>query len=181
MLGHWHSTARRRMRWTFPLLAALMLGGCPYSTEEPLADPATARIDPALVGAWRMRDAETGELQDIVFLPFNDRELVAYAPVAAPGEASVCRVFVTEIGKERFLNIQELGTDGTAWYFARYAVEESRLVLHLIDDNLFEARSFASARERQEFIRAHLDDPLLYAAEGQDPSPMTLERREDAD
>jgi hypothetical protein len=181
MIGTRSPTARRRIRWAPPLLWALLLCGCPYSTEEPLSDPATAWIDPALVGAWRMQDAETGERQSVVFLPFNDHELVAYAPVDAPGETSLCRVFVTVIGRERFLNVRELGTDGTAWYFARYAVDGDRLVLHLVDDGLFGTRIFPSSQDRREFIRTHLDDPLLYAAEGEAPSAMLLERAEAAD
>jgi len=169
-------TARRGIRWAFPLLAAFLLCGCPYSSKEPLSDPQSALIDPALVGTWRMQDTETGEWQGVTFLPFNDNEMVAYAPTDDPGEAGVCRVFVTMVGDERFVNIRELGTDSTEWYFARCTTEGNRLVLTLMDDNLFDARTFPSAQDRLEFVRAHLTDPRLYASEGDDPSEMILER-----
>jgi hypothetical protein len=181
MTGKRPPAARRFLRRALTLLAALLLCGCPYVSEEPLSDPASARLDPALVGAWRMQDPETGEWQSIVFLPFNDREMVAYAPADAPGEASVCRVFVTTIGNERFLNIRELGTDSAEWYFARCTTDGKRCVLRLIDDALFDARSFSSPQDRLEFIRAHLSDARLYGSEGEDPSEMIMERVADAD
>jgi len=176
MRGNRISAPYRCVTRAFPLLAALLLCGCPYSAEEPLSDPLTAVIDPALVGAWRMRDGETGEWQILVFVPFNERELVAYAPVEAPGETSLCRVFTTMIGGERFLNVRELGMDGEQWYYAHYTVDGDRCILWLIDDYLFDSLTFRSAGDRRQFIQAHLADPLLYAAEGSEPSEMTMER-----
>src|SRR4030042_4083316 len=96
----------------FPLFAVLLLCGCPYSSDEPLSDPSSAAIAPSLVGPWRTRDEESGEWQSLIFLRFNDHEMVSYAQGDSPGEVSLSRLFLTVIGGERFLNVQELGGDG---------------------------------------------------------------------
>jgi hypothetical protein len=169
--------ARRRLCRAFSLFSVLLLCGCPFSSDEPLSDPPSAAIDPLLIGAWRTRNADSGEWQSLAFYPFNDHEMVSYAREDSTGEVSLCRLFVTSIGGERFLNVQELKEDGTPWwYFARYTIEGERCILRFVDDGLFDSRAFASAEDRRQFIRAHLADPLLYAAEGEEPEEMILER-----
>jgi hypothetical protein len=181
MDGNRRSGAPRRLRRAFPLLAALLLCGCPYTSDEPLSDPSSAVIDPSLVGAWRTRNSESGEWQSITFIRFNDHEMVSYAPGDAPGEVHLSRLFGTIIGGERFLNIQELDADGEPWYFARCTMEGDRCILTFIDDGLFDSRTSGSAEDRRAFIRAHLADPLLYAAVGEKPMEMILERVRDLD
>ncbi len=176
MDGNRRSGTRRRFYRALSLLAALLLSGCPYTSDEPLSDPASAVIDPSLVGTWRTRVDESGERQDIVFLPFNDHEMVFSAVDGASGDVSLSRIFVTVIGGERFLNMQELKADGAPWFFARCTIEGERCILTFLDDGLFDSRTFGSAEERREFIRARLADPLLYAAEEDEPMEMILER-----
>jgi len=173
--------ALRHLRRAFPLLAALLLCGCPYTSDEPLSDPSSARIDPALLGAWRTRDEDSGEWHRLTFTRFNDHEMVSWARDEASGEVSLGRLFVTTIGNERFLNLQELGQDDAPWYVARCTIEGDRCILRFLDDGLFGSRSFASAEERRQFIRARLADPLLYASDGAEPMEMVLERAPAAD
>jgi hypothetical protein len=172
---------RRRLRWALPLLAVLLLCGCPYSSDEPLSDPSSAAIDPSLIGTWRTRDVESGKWQNLIFLQFNDHEMVSYAQGESPGEVSLSRLFLTVIGGERFLNVQELGADSAEWYFAHCALEGDRCILTFIDDGLFDSRVFGSAEERREFLRAHLADPRLYASQGEEPMEMILERVRNTD
>jgi len=179
MNGNRCSGTLRRFRRAFPLLAALLLYGCPYASDEPLSDPSSAAIDPSLVGTWRTRDSASEEWQTLAFLPFNDHEMVAWARDDATGEVSLSRLFLTAIGGERFLNIRELGSDDVPWYFARCTMEGNRCILRFVDDGLFGSRASGSAGDRREFIRTHLVDPLLYAAEGREPLEMILERARD--
>jgi hypothetical protein len=177
--SHWGT--RRRLRWALPLLAVLLLCGCPYSSDEPLSDPSSAVIDHSLIGMWRTRDEESGKWQNLIFLQFNEREMVSYAQGDSPGEVSLCRLFLTVIGGERFLNVQELGADSAPWYFAHCTLEGDRCILTFIDDGLFDSRVFGSAEERREFIRARLADPLIYAPKGEEPMEMILERVRNTD
>ena len=167
---------RRHICRAFSLLAVLLLCGCPYSSDEPLSDPSSEEIDPTLLGTWRTRDEGTDEWQSLVFLRFNAHEMVSWARDDDTGEVSLCRLFLTAIGGERFLNVQEIGGDGAPWYFARCALEGDRCILTFFDDGLFDSRAFGSAEERRQFIRARLADPLLYGAPGDEPMEMILER-----
>jgi hypothetical protein len=172
----------RRLRCrAFAFLAVLLLYGCPYTSNEPLSDPSSAPVDPALLGTWRTHDEETEEWQRLVFTRFNEHELVSYARDDSSEEVSLSRVFLTEIGGERFLNIRELGADDEPWYFALYMIEGNQCTLTFIDDGLFDSRTFGSTEERRQFIYEHLADPLLYASEGNRPMEMVLERVRDTD
>jgi hypothetical protein len=176
MNGNRHIGLRPYIYRALSLLAVLLLCGCPYSSDEPLSDPSSAVIDPSLIGTWRTRDEDSGEWQQLAFLQFNEHEMVSWARDDASGEVSLCRLFLTEIGSERFLNVQELGTDGAPWYFARWALSGDRCILTFVDDSLFDSRAFGSAEERRQFIRARLADPLLFGSPGDEPMEMILER-----
>jgi len=165
----------------FAVLAILLLHGCPYTSNEPLSDPSSAVVDPAILGTWRTRDEESSEWQLVTFYRFSEHELVQYARDDSSGEVSLCRVFATEIGGECFLNIKERTADDDPWNFARCLIEADRCTLRFIDDGLFESRAFGSPEERRQFIRAHLADPLLYASPGEEPMEMILERVREAD
>ena len=172
------SRPARLSRLARPVLAcaALVLAGCPLVSDQPLSDPAAARVDPALVGAWNTKDPETGELHTLTFLAFNEHELVAFAPGISGGRVDAFRVFVTPIEGERFLNVQELGTGSSGWFLIRYRLEADRLVLSVIDEGLFEGRPFLSPQELAHFVSEHLADPLLYAAAGEVREDMVWER-----
>ncbi|HTO22071.1 MAG TPA: hypothetical protein VMQ10_06275 [Spirochaetia bacterium] len=170
----------RRWRMAPALIALgiflLLLSGCPFSSEHPLSDPASALPEKALVGQWRMQDPDSGEWHTLSILPFDEHQMVAVTVENDRGKVSGFRLFVTAVGPERFLNLQELGTSDPAWFFARFEVDRDHLRLQIVDDTLFEKRSFASAAELTAFVRAHLSDPRLYAAEDETPSVATLER-----
>ena len=70
---------------------------------------------------------DTGEWQSLVFLQFNDHEMVSWARDDDTEEVSLCRLFLTAIGGERFLNVQEIGGDGAPWYFARCVLDGDRV------------------------------------------------------
>jgi len=159
----------------------LALSGCPFTSDTPLSDPASARPDSRLVGTWRTQEKETGEGNALTILPFNDHEMVGFAPDGASGKVEAFRLLATSIGAESFLNLRELsgkdeGGSAEAWYFARYEIVDDRLLLKFVDDGLFENRRFASSAELQEFFRQHLSDPLLYAADTDQPTETVWER-----
>ena len=162
----------------FAPLAVLLLAllGCPFSSSFPLSDPASARPDPQLVGHWRTQDPETSEWNTLTLFSFNDREMVGLAPDGDTGKVDLFRVFATKIGAEDFLNFRELDSENKDWYFARYQVADDRLRLKIVDDGLFENRRFSSSADLREFIRLHLADPLLYAADADQPTETVWER-----
>jgi len=160
-------------------LALLFLSACPFSSEQPLSDPAAAEFDRALVGTWKTQDNETKEWYSLTFFPFNDRELAAFTQGGADDELEAYRVFVTVIDTERFLNVRQLGTgEDQEWYFARYKFDGDRLLLRLVDDALFGSTRFASAAALRDFVRRNLSDPRLFESDDPEQPDMVWQREE---
>jgi hypothetical protein len=157
--------ALRLARWAAPLLAALALSACPYSSEQPLSDPASAVIDQALLGSWKWQDPESHEWVTLSFFAFNDHEMVAVTPGNTPGTSDAYRVFVTTIDTEDFLNVQELGGKETgAWNVAHYRIDGDHLDMRLLDDELFGKTTYDTPQDFQAFVRRNLADPRLYGS-----------------
>jgi hypothetical protein len=177
MRGRVPPVARSRARWAFPLLAVLALAACPYSSEQPLSDPAAAATDPALVGTWKFQDPETQEWVTLSFFSYDEHELVAFTPGDAGGKADAYRMFVTVIDSEKFLNVRELGekADGE-WFFVNYRVADGRLVLRVLEDELFGKTPFATSEALRSFVQRSLADPRLYSTDDTGQPEMTLQR-----
>jgi hypothetical protein len=109
-------------------------------------------------------------------MTFDDRQMLAIAPESDPAKTSAMRLFQTKVGAEMFLNVQELGSGGGGWFFARYRLENDRLYMKIVDDELFKDRTFASSADLRSFVARNLADPRLYASSGDTPTEMVLER-----
>jgi hypothetical protein len=156
------------------VVAVLLLCGCPFSSDTPLADPTTGVKDKDLAGTWQMRDPESGELITLSFHPFNEHEYVAVSQDAEKLETY--RVFATTVSGERFLNVRQIDSDDTGWYFARYQLNGSQLFLRFVDDGLFRSQVFAAPIDLHNFVRDHIADPLLYAPADDDPMDSVWDR-----
>ena len=157
----------------------MILSACPYTSDQPLSDPAAAALDRSLVGTWKMQDEESKEWQTLTFLSYDDRQMVAIANGGANEKTEAFRIFVTAIEGEHFLNVQQLGEDDSRqWNFARYSIRDGRMYLSLVDDALFASRSFASSEALQDFIRKNLADPKLYAGDDNEQPETAWEKVE---
>jgi hypothetical protein len=157
--------ARLRLRRSLAAATAagaLLLAGCPFSSDQPLVDPATASIDAALLGSWTAVDPETGGTQRATWLDFDGRQL-ALVVVAPDGELSAFRVVTAVVGGRGFMSVRELGSDDDSWYLVHYDMEGTRLTQRVVEDTLFAGRAFGSPRDLADFLAAHVDDPRLYA------------------
>jgi hypothetical protein len=161
-----------------PLIAAtLLLAGCPLLSEYPLSDPKAAEIDAELVGSWRNRDADSGKVASLRFVPFDEHELLGLATGDKDGEPSALRAFTTTIEGTRFISVKELGSGSSTWSILRYAVEGGKLRLTSVDDGLFRGTALSSSGELYEAIKGSLGDPRLYSpADGEVPEDMVWER-----
>jgi hypothetical protein len=164
------------VRWAPVLFLIALLTGCPFSSDKPLSDPQGATADPSLIGTWKTQDPESGEWNQLTIFPFNEHEMVGFAPEKDSRKVSAFRMFVTTVGTQRFLNVRELGSEDSGWFFARYEIGQGRMRLSIVDDGLFAERSFSSSADLLEFFRAHLSDPRLYTPEGDTPTESTWER-----
>jgi len=170
-------TARRAFRAAVLAGALIFLAGCPYSSDVPLGDPASAVIDRALPGTWRLEDPETHEKFTLTFASFNGHEMVGFSSEGEGKPISAFRLFVTPVGGERFLNVQELKDDSAPqWYLARYRVSGDTLSLRLVDDGLFGSKTFSSPQALQEFVASRLADPRLFGSPQDETPDMLLTR-----
>lgn len=167
---------RAAARWGAAMAAVAVLAGCPLSSDKPLSDPRAAAADPALIGTWKTQDPESGEWNRLTIFAFDEHEMVGFAPENDSSRVSAFRLFVTSVGRQQFLNVQELGSADSGWFFARYEIVKDRMRLSVVDDGLFAERTFASSADLLEFFRAHLSDPRLYTPEGEAPVESTWER-----
>ncbi len=170
------TTARVVLALAVAVLAVTVLAGCPFSSGTPLSEPAAAAPDARLVGTWQTQDSETGESNTLTILSFNEHEMVGFAREKNPDKLDAFRLFPTSIGRESFLSLQELGGDDKGWYYARYEMTKDTLRLKIVDDGLFDGRTFSSSSQLADFIRLHSADPLLYSPDADQPSEMVLVR-----
>lgn len=156
--------ATPRAVWPVLMAAVLVLAGCPYSSKHPIGSRADAVRDNSLLGTWEA--TQENEKVTITIQGRVDTGYLITAEGAGEEETTEIEAFVTAVDGDKFLNLRETpGSQGEEWYFANYRIENGRLLLRLVDDALFESRSFASSEELRAFIRANLKDPRLYAGE----------------
>jgi hypothetical protein len=167
----------RALGWLSVLLAAAALAGCPYSSDTPLGDPASAQVDRSLAGTWRTLDPESGQWHAIRIFAFNEHELAALVPGDKPGEQELYRMFTTPVGEDTFLNISEVGKPGDVeWTLARYRVEGDRMYMRLVDDELLGTRKFSGPDELRGFLQAHVEDPALWVTGSKGDMDMAWQR-----
>jgi hypothetical protein len=150
------------LRFATLILAILPLAGCPLVSDQPLSEPAAAKADEALSGSWISLDPDSAESRRLSLLPFDEHEMVGFAPGDEAGAIDAFRAFTTEIGGVRFLNVRELGAGLSGWYFLRYVIEGESLVMTPVDDGLFEGQAIAGPEELRELIQRNISDPRIF-------------------
>jgi hypothetical protein len=155
-----------RAHWATPLIAVLLLAGCPFSSTVPLANPANGIQDQALADGWRAQDPETGESVTLSFQLVSGGGYSAET-LDSDGEKETYRAVASTVGDERFLSLQQVGAADQDWYIARYRISGDTLQLAFVDDGLIGSTIFASSADLRAFIGEHLADPLLFAPVGE--------------
>jgi hypothetical protein len=161
-----------------PLLllpAALLLGGCPFESRVPLADPDPTRFEERLAGEWTAIDETGGDTTAVTILRFNRAEYLVELQ-ERDSEEGRFRAYVIDLGGEPILQLNELetGDRAPAYVFARYALDAGgRLHLRFIGDRIVPDSLAADAPGLQQFLRAHAADPLL----DDEDTRLVLERR----
>ncbi len=158
----------------FFLFILPLLWGCPYESEVPLGKVSKAKIDQALLGAWK--NTAEGELFTMIIQQFNDHEFLLLGMEDGKIDRDVMRAFVTVIKDERFLNVQEIKEqyDARGWYLVHYALTGDTLTMRIVDDKLF-TKPCTSSRALYSFVKKNLRNKDLYG----DDTPTVLQRVEE--
>ena len=161
-------------RWMLLMLAPvclILLTGCPYVAQVPLADPSESALDIRLIGTWTGSD-ENGNPFEVEIVPFNQSEY--YAELRDEEGLTRCRVFPFKIDGIPFLHINELAVAEEGYFFARYEFTgDSDLEITLVGDVLLSEDIAADPTALTAAIAGHLHDPLLY-----DGETITITREE---
>jgi hypothetical protein len=147
----------------FGSLATLLLAGCPFESQTPLAEPSPEKTDARLVGAWIGVDEEDRDSLAVTILPFNRAEYYVETR-EVDGDAERYRAYLFEIGGETFVHLNglEAGGPSPSYVFARYAIDSGgRLHLRFVGDRITPDSLDSDARGLAEFIRTHVADPAL--------------------
>jgi hypothetical protein len=153
--------------------ATLLVAGCPFSAGFPLSGPAEAISDPALLGAWKTAAGSEEQFTLRISSSGNgELRIVAEGPEE---ESESFPAFVSALGDEVFLSLQDTA-EGGQWFFANYRILGGRLLLRLVDDELFESQTFASSEALRAFVLQNLADPRLYGGEQGEEWDWVLER-----
>lgn len=155
----------RTLRLTLVICSVLCLCACPYESEFPLSKCGEATIDKQLLGQWKL-EAKEGEQAGVIMIHrFNDHEYLISAKGEDEPAAMLMRAFGTIIDGKTFLNVQEISKPvekQRPWNFVNYSVSEDKLVYKVVEEDLFEKKSFTSSEALYTFIKENLNKKGLY-------------------
>jgi hypothetical protein len=165
----------RRAAFAVLVGAALCAAGC---LPVPLGDPEKARVDARLTGVWEWRE-ENGQINLVVFRPYDDRTWVVDALTGEPGEGSAIRPvrrstykgWLTAVKGEMFVTLAPLDTVSLlpgerrqkTFLVARLSIEGDLLTARGIDPSFKDFKDIGTASELEREITASLGEPRMYA------------------
>lgn len=154
---------RRRALLLAALPLALLLGGCPYESSEPLTPPGEGVFDARLFGRWTCRLGEDEKDTRVTFVAF-DAHQYALLWEQAGEPPTVARAHRGVFGGVPFLNFQFPEPlerpDERTWSFARYELEGDRLTLTAVKSEAFPKGTRPA--EARAAVERRAEDPALY-------------------
>lgn len=155
----------RTLRLPLMICSLLCFCACPYESEFPLSKCGEATIDKQLIGQWKLEAKEGEQAGVIIIHRFNDHEYLISAKGENESTAMLMRAFGTIIDGQTFLNVQEISNPGEKkrpWNFVNYSISEDKLIYKVVEEDLFEKKSFTSPEALYRFIKENLKNKELY-------------------
>ena len=162
------------------LMLTLFLAGCPYESEVPLTTASEASGDPALIGSWKFWDKDGRQVGTAVISAFNGQELLIDLYDEESKTHALFRAFVSPVGKEKFLNMQEIkgSYDSRRWMLVNYRRSECTLTCRIVEERLFKSvrKELTTSSGLRTFVERNLGNKDLYDAG--EPTILTCMNRE---
>ena len=111
----------------------LLLTGCPYNSKVPLSNTPKVAVDANLLGTWQtVNDKDS---IDMKIFSFNSLEyyIDVRPTLKNSSEISRYRTFVSMVGKEKIVNMEDLDKKGEYNFFS-YKLEGDLLRVQLVSD-----------------------------------------------
>lgn len=144
------------MRLTFLPVAALLLASCYYESSHPIGNAERAELDQALIGTWRDPDGESDDVFRV--RPFDKHTYLV--EMESPGERSLLRAFVGELGGARFLNVREIDKPDAPFLIFRYHWSGDTLIVRGIKEHA--PPPAANQALLQRWVSERLDNAEIY-------------------
>jgi len=154
---------KRLMRLLIFLLPLLLFSGCPYNSDIPLCEMENSVVDDSLLGSWESPEVDEDSRAVLHFLQFNAKEYLVI--FTENKETSLFRAFTREIDHASFLTITEIHPgipEPPNYIFARYHIQQDALEIRLVEEDLFEGKTFKNPEQLTKFFAMHLDNDSLY-------------------
>lgn len=141
------------------MMIILVLGGCPYESQVPLGDPATAVLDKNLQGLWLSPSSPRDTLS---IIRFNDHEYYIESHEIKNGViiTNRGRGFTINVGKDKFLNYNDL-SEPQKNYLMKYDITGDRLTGSYPSDRFIEQK-FTTSRDLFEFVKKNMNKEGFY-------------------
>ncbi len=142
----------KKLQLIVPLFAlAILLGGCPYSSEVAIDTPAV-KVSETLLGKWEPKDSGSDKIN------VTKKDSYIYSiekKSASSGNTTNYEGFVSKIGEEQFLNLSEVGGMSKEYYFFKIMLnkENTKLTLVPVTENIDE--KFKTSAELKAFIEKY--------------------------
>ncbi len=154
------------MKLLLIVLISFFLYGCPYESKVSLSKVTEAKIDEKLIGKWGIENKKEKEKNKgmIIINQFNEHELLFLLTEDGKDKIDSYRGFVTSIGKEKFLNFQEIKAsyEKRKWLFVNYTIDNDKFVMIVIEEDIFKKKKFGTSKELYEFVKKNLENKDLY-------------------
>ena len=151
----------KSLKWISPLLIlAIVLGGCPYKSDVPLA-AAGKKVNPALLGGWEPKSSVSTEKYDIA--KDNDFTYKITKTFKNSKEPSIYKAYTVDIDGETFMNLWqegEMAEKGFFIYKVALNAGGNKLTLYSVTENITE--KFTTSEELVAFIKKYKGLSFFY-------------------
>ena len=150
----------KKLKWILPLLVlAVMLGGCPYQSEQTLDKP-SIKVNNALIGRWES-DTTSAE----TYLISKDDEFTYKIEKHGKEVKDVAsyKAFVSKVDDDNFLNLwEDNGLEPISHYFYKLEMgkNNSKVSLIPVTENITEV--FKTTEDLKAFFRKYKGLSFFY-------------------
>lgn len=143
-----------------------LLMGCPYETEVPISEP-SVKFPADLLGKWESKSSG----DEIMTIRKKTDYIVSISKTKKePKEddkPEEYEAYLSEVDAVKFLNISEVGEQGSGAKFYLYKIEvsanNSRITLNAVTENIDE--QFSNSAELKAFIQKNMHLSFFYEKE----------------
>ena len=147
-------------------VCCLLLMGCPYETEVPISEP-SVKFPADLLGKWESKSSG----DEIMTIRKKTDYIVSISKTKKePKEddkSEEYEAYLSEVDAVKFLNISEVGEQGSGAKFYLYKIEvsanNSRITLNAVTENIDE--QFSNSAELKAFIQKNMHLSFFYEKE----------------